>query len=114
MYPFYKRASANYYRGMQDCFRQHPEIYGSELADDEGEVEDELRAEAAAREAGQSAASASSAEITMPQAPRSTPQVEAVEQEPAKDVLTGLTRTEGDGGEAKRLVPKSQHGPTSA
>ena len=31
-------------RGMQDCFRQHPEMYASELEDDEDEVEEELRA----------------------------------------------------------------------
>jgi intermembrane space import and assembly protein 40 len=31
-------------RGMQDCFRQHPEMYGSELEDDEDELEDELLA----------------------------------------------------------------------
>lgn len=30
------------YRGMQDCFRAHPEMYGSELEDDEDEVEEEL------------------------------------------------------------------------
>lgn len=29
---------------MQDCFRQHPEMYGSELEDDEDEVEEELLA----------------------------------------------------------------------
>lgn len=27
------------YRGMQDCFRQYPEIYGSELADEDDEAE---------------------------------------------------------------------------
>ncbi|RDL31970.1 Uncharacterized protein BP5553_09372 [Venustampulla echinocandica] len=32
------------FKGMQDCFRQHPEMYGSELDDDEDEVEEELRA----------------------------------------------------------------------
>lgn len=31
------------FRGMQDCFRQHPEMYGSELEDEEEEVEAELR-----------------------------------------------------------------------
>lgn len=36
-------------RGMQDCFRQHPEMYGSELEDDEDELEEELRAEASPR-----------------------------------------------------------------
>ena len=27
------------FKGMQDCFREHPEIYGSELEDDEQEGE---------------------------------------------------------------------------
>ncbi len=26
-----------YHRGMQECFRQYPEIYGAELADDDAE-----------------------------------------------------------------------------
>lgn len=34
---------------MQDCFREHPEMYGSELEDDEDELEEELRAETTAR-----------------------------------------------------------------
>lgn len=29
---------------MQDCFRAHPEMYGSELEDDEEEIEAEIRA----------------------------------------------------------------------
>ena len=29
---------------MQDCFRQHPEMYGEELAEDEDDVEAELHA----------------------------------------------------------------------
>lgn len=37
-------SEANNRRGMQDCFREHPELYGSELDDDEQEVEDELHA----------------------------------------------------------------------
>lgn len=36
-------------RGMQDCFRLHPEMYGSELEDDEDDVEDEIRAQEAQR-----------------------------------------------------------------
>jgi len=32
------------FRAMQDCFRQHPEMYGSELEDDEDDVEQELYA----------------------------------------------------------------------
>ncbi|KAJ8058027.1 hypothetical protein OCU04_013201 [Sclerotinia nivalis] len=36
------------FKGMQDCFRAHPEMYASELEDDEAEVEEELRAREAA------------------------------------------------------------------
>ncbi|PQE22490.1 CHCH domain-containing protein [Rutstroemia sp. NJR-2017a BVV2] len=38
------------FKGMQDCFRQHPETYASELEDDEDEVEQELRARDMAKE----------------------------------------------------------------
>lgn len=34
---------------MQDCFRQHPEMYGSELEDDEEEVEEAIREQQAQR-----------------------------------------------------------------
>ena len=34
------------YRGMQDCFRKYPEVYGAELADEE-EAERELNEESA-------------------------------------------------------------------
>lgn len=44
-------------RGMQDCFRQHPEMYGSELADDEDDVEEEIQAQEAARSRGEAQAS---------------------------------------------------------
>ncbi|KAB8297622.1 hypothetical protein EYC80_001430 [Monilinia laxa] len=37
------------FKGMQDCFRAHPEMYASELEDDEAEVEEELRAREAAK-----------------------------------------------------------------
>lgn len=37
------------YRGMQDCFRQHPEIYGSEL--EEEEVDRQLEEEVAEQRA---------------------------------------------------------------
>jgi intermembrane space import and assembly protein 40 len=35
------------YRGMQDCFRRYPEVYGSELESDAADDEDELTADAA-------------------------------------------------------------------
>lgn len=51
------------FRGMQDCFRAHPEMYGSELEDDEDEIEEELRAQEAAR-IGEEAASDTSQGVT--------------------------------------------------
>jgi mitochondrial intermembrane space import and assembly protein 40 len=38
------QAPLTYHRGMQDCFRLHPELYGSELEDEEDEIEQELLA----------------------------------------------------------------------
>ncbi|KAI9879846.1 MAG: Oxidoreductase [Pleopsidium flavum] len=34
------------FKGMQDCFREHPDVYGSELDDDEEEQDEELIANA--------------------------------------------------------------------
>lgn len=33
------------FRAMQDCFRQHPDIYGNEIDDDDDEEEAEVKAE---------------------------------------------------------------------
>jgi hypothetical protein len=51
---------------MQDCFRQHPETYSSELAgdEDEDEIEEELKAGATAKETELSTTSLPSAEAT--------------------------------------------------
>lgn len=38
------------FKGMQDCFRLHPEMYGSELEDDEDELEEELHAREGAQQ----------------------------------------------------------------
>jgi intermembrane space import and assembly protein 40 len=78
---------------MQDCFRQHPEMYGSELADDEDEVEEELRADAAAEEAERPAESAPSAETAASQAVKSSPQNEAWKPELAKNISISPVRT---------------------
>ncbi|KFX89495.1 hypothetical protein V490_06981 [Pseudogymnoascus sp. VKM F-3557] len=37
------------FKGMQDCFRAHPDMYGAELEDDEEELEAEIRAQEAAK-----------------------------------------------------------------
>lgn len=30
------------FRSMQDCFRQHPDVYGNEIDDDDDDEEDEV------------------------------------------------------------------------
>lgn len=71
---------------MQDCFRQHPEMYGSELEDDEDEVEEAIREQQAQRAqdngrdssaAGESREGESASKSAPPRiAPTSTPHPE--------------------------------------
>ncbi|KAH8678615.1 hypothetical protein BGZ60DRAFT_468081 [Tricladium varicosporioides] len=65
------------FKGMQDCFRLHPEMYGAELEDDEAEIEEELKAREQAPVSG---------DESVPQPiPQSTiqPEVEPVNEEAA-------------------------------
>ena len=48
---------------MQDCFRAHPEMYGSELEDEEEEVEAEIRAQEDAKAAARGDASREEADF---------------------------------------------------
>lgn len=34
------------FKGMQDCFRRHPDVYGDEIDDDDDEEEEGVKAEA--------------------------------------------------------------------
>lgn len=54
---------------MQDCFRAHPEIYASELEDEEAEMEEELREREASGTATATAPATSSAPATAPATP---------------------------------------------
>lgn len=48
---------------MQDCFRKHPEIYGSELADDDDETPAEESAEPALAKSIEQSATPSAEEV---------------------------------------------------
>ncbi|KAK3192648.1 Oxidoreductase [Lecanicillium sp. MT-2017a] len=61
------------FQGMQECFRQYPEIYGAELADDE--ADDEI---------GQAALDASKEEQQAPVAPTGEPEIVPPETEVAQ------------------------------
>lgn len=109
---------------MQDCFRQHPEMYGAELEDDEEEVEEELRAREASPAPGdeppQSAPKASPEPPKEAPAPVSAPS--AKEQKKAIPEIHGDTAEETvgepqksrekSGDEDSQLVPKAAHDAT--
>lgn len=95
---------------MQDCFRQHPEMYGSELEDDEEEIEEEIRAQEAAK-SGE--ATAKSTAEPIPQPSEETPSqpaeqkkvvVEAPHRDSQSTTLEGAQKAGDEGGE---LVPKA-------
>ncbi|TVY26599.1 Mitochondrial intermembrane space import and assembly protein 40 [Lachnellula hyalina] len=111
------------FKGMQDCFRQHPEMYGAELEDDEEEVEEELRAREASPapgdEAPQSAPKTSQEPPKEAAAPTPAPPAEEqkkpildapeVHVDTAKETV-GESQDSGD--EGSQLLPKAAHDAT--
>jgi len=116
------------FKGMQDCFRLHPEMYGSELEDDEDEVEEELRARESAAASGNdkdaSERTQQVSEKTIPppaeeniaqptnqkQAAKSEEEKKVVE-EPHRDTskasAESVSKPQGD--EGGELVPRASH-----
>jgi intermembrane space import and assembly protein 40 len=106
-------------RGMQDCFRAHPEMYGSELEDDEEEVEEELRAREQASVSEKTSTDSEPAPIqaapkTSQEPSRVGTEVNTVEpkenkepyRESANTTSPEATKSGDEGGD---LVPKSAH-----
>ena len=103
-------------RGMQDCFRQHPEMYGSELEDDEDELEDEIRAQESAKSSGET--STNSIPESAPQAAEASPtpseREKAVSEASHRDSQsTTVAETQKAGDEGGELVPKAAYNATS-
>jgi len=98
-------------RGMQDCFRAHPEVYASELEDEEDEIEEELRAREAAKSEGEpahtDAESSSPAEATTTQPEANVVGVKA----PESKTPTAATSQSAD--KEVELVPKAAHDASS-
>ncbi|KUJ16487.1 uncharacterized protein LY89DRAFT_84684 [Mollisia scopiformis] len=108
------------FKGMQDCFRLHPEMYGSELEDDEDEVEEEIRAQKSERDTKAGASTPSKPKETTESVP--TPTTEATPQptEPKKtveeshrDSLSTTAETVQASDEGRELLPKAAHDATS-
>ncbi|KAF2849462.1 hypothetical protein T440DRAFT_469229 [Plenodomus tracheiphilus IPT5] len=52
------------FKGMQDCFRQYPEIYGSEIDPDDADEEDDLAADLAASESAPGSSNTNTASLS--------------------------------------------------
>lgn len=97
---------------MQDCFRQHPEMYGSELEDDEDEAEEELRA----RESTRTLESSSQEPGLVSDQPRpshSTAQTESQEANLIKDSSTSTGKPALAGDEGGELGPRDFQRPSA-
>jgi intermembrane space import and assembly protein 40 len=103
-------SKADWLRGMQDCFRLHPEMYASELEDDEDEMEEELRAREAATSGDPSGKP--SAESQKPQTSPPAPELkkDATHLDNSDPVFKNATKA---GGEVKISAPKAAHDATS-
>ena len=94
-------------RGMQDCFRDHPDVYGSELADQEGEEDEEPLEQAEGIEPAAVAPS-----TTAPAAERRSEiseSSEAAATERAKEATAQVTKDYQPPSESEELVPKAWH-----
>lgn len=90
------------FRGMQDCFRAHPDMYGSELEDDEAELEAEIQAQEAAKaEARKGDAPAAGSETKKEALEASKKEAETPAHPEASDVV-------------EKVVPRTAHDATDA
>ncbi|CZR64795.1 related to rabbit histidine-rich calcium-binding protein [Phialocephala subalpina] len=112
------------FKGMQDCFRQHPEMYGSELEDDEEEVEQEIRAQQAGKEGeAPDTPPATPKETTESVSKPATDSTDAtsesikpknpVEESHIDSSATTSEDSQKAGDEGGELLPKSAHDATS-
>lgn len=101
------------YRGMQDCFRAHPEMYGSELEDDEEEIEAEIRAqEAANAEARENDAPAAESQDAKVSPKKEAQDAKAAVKEKAVEAPAPAHPEAADVGE--KVLPKTAYDATDA
>lgn len=92
------------FKGMQDCFREHPEIYGSELEDDEQEAPldgaQEGQVAAAPHEGGE--------KVSKPYG-QDSQEVVAGKNERASQAAEQVKRDSAPVSESESMVPKAWH-----
>lgn len=105
---------------MQDCFREHTEMYESELEDDDVEVEEELRAREAAK--GPDGGSSDSKKFEKKSSEPLTPTTQEATESKSKPTeerhrdgqnSTMPKSTTHSGDEGGELVPRAAHDATS-
>ncbi|PKY05029.1 intermembrane space protein [Aspergillus campestris IBT 28561] len=99
------------FKGMQDCFRAHPDVYGAELEDDDEAPQAQAEAET---EAEAPAASASAAAIEAPITANEIEAASAPEEKrtQAREVLSQVktdAAVQGELAESDDLMPKAWH-----
>lgn len=93
-----------HFKTMQDCFRDHPEMYGSELEDDE--VEGQLEGHGEARPAPAQPSEQHGEKVA---APRNEDHVVAEKKERAEAAKKQVDRDHGAVSDAEQVVPKAAH-----
>lgn len=116
-----------HFKTMQNCFRDHPEIYGSELEDEELEMQAELdgreaplpaSAEPVAASVSAAAPSASTSDLgathgkKVENGPADSPAVVAGKRERAEEARQQVANDHGVQSETGNLVPKAAHDAT--
>ncbi|KFY95698.1 hypothetical protein V498_03209 [Pseudogymnoascus sp. VKM F-4517 (FW-2822)] len=102
------------FKGMQDCFRAHPDMYGAELEDEEEEIEAEIRAQEAAKaEARENDAAAAESQDDKVTPMKEAQDIKAAVKEKAVEKAPAPTHPEtADAGE--KVVPKTAYDATDA
>jgi len=103
------------FKGMQDCFRQHPEMYGSELEDDEDDIEEEIRARENAEAYGEAPAKSvpelsQQASKEAPPQPTEPKKAEVSHRDSQSTTAEDAQKAGDEGGE---LVPKAAYDASS-
>lgn len=112
-------------RGMQDCFRLHPEMYGSELEVDEDEIEEELLARENAASGESETTSKLINEATSTPAQKAVDPIESQSPETTKSTpeertskpipdtkAHAISQTQDSDDKDDELIPKAAHDAT--
>jgi intermembrane space import and assembly protein 40 len=99
------------FKGMQDCFREHPDIYGSELEDDEAPLEGEQAQEGQAISSPEHAAGSpheGGEKVSKPYG-RDSDETVAAKTERASQATEQVKRDHVTTSETETMVPKAWH-----